>query len=390
MDELAAKLGLDPLDLRLKNALRTGDTWLGGQRIDAGSLPECLDRLRTATDWANRANRAPTQPGRKRAVGIAALSHICGILSTSAIVRVLEDGTVTLSTGAVDLGEGSDTALAQICAETLQVDVNVVNHATPDTDGSPYNWSTGGSRVTYMVGRAVHQAAAEVRDKLFRHAADVFECATEDLELRPGGQVGLVGVPGRTVSFHALSMRAHWQVGGPIIGNASVMYDGGGIDPKQVVATGNSLGKLGVFIFGAQAVELEVDEETGQVHVLHVWAAHDVGRAINPASVQGQIIGGVAQGLGYALLEDLVFDGARPANPTLMDYKTPGALDLPPITPIIVEHPEPTGPFGAKGVGEPPIVAIAPAVANAIAAATGTRLRKLPFTPERVLDGLGG
>jgi CO/xanthine dehydrogenase Mo-binding subunit len=162
----------------------------------------------------------------------------------------------------------------------------------------------------------------------------------------------------------------------------------GGFDPKRTEMTGDGIGRLGTYVFGAQAAEVEVDEATGEVRVLEVWSAHDVGRAINPLAVAGQIQGGVAQGLGYALMEDLVYDGERPANPSLADYKVPGAPDLPPIRPIIVEHPEPTGPFGAKGIGEPPVIGVAPAVRNAIAAATGVRLAVLPMTPERVLDAL--
>ncbi len=378
IDEIAARLGRDPLDLRLQNAVRAGDDWVGGQRIEACGLVDCLERLRAALP--------PAAPGR--GIGVACVAHISGILSTSAIVRVLEDGTVTLSTGAVDLGEGADTVLAQICAETLGLPLDRINYAVPDTDGSPYNWSTGGSRVTYMVGRAVTAAAGQARDRLFGHAAEMLECAAGDLELRPGGRVGIAGVPGPEVTFRDISARAHWAVGGPIIGSASVMFEGGGFDPKRSAVTGNGIGKLGAFVFGAQAAEVEVDAVTGRIAVSRLWAAHDVGRAINPTAVAGQIAGGVAQGLGYALYEDLRFDGPNPANPTLMDYKVPGATEMPEIIPIIVEHPEPSGPFGAKGIGEPPLVPVAPAIANAVAALHGVRLRTLPLTPERVLAAL--
>ena len=388
LDDLAAQLGLDPLELRLKNAVVAGDTWVGGQRLAAAGLHDCLNALRAAK--AEMDAMPPPRPGIRRGLGYSAFAHICGILSTSAIVRVLEDGSVTLNTGAVDLGEGADTVLAQICAETLKLPLSRINLAAADTDGSPYNWSTGGSRVTYMVGRAVAQAAGEARDKIFAHAADLLECATADLELRPGGRVGIVGVPGRELTFPAISQRAHWAVGGPIIANAAVMFEGGGFDPKRTTISGNAIGRLGAFIFGAQAALVEVDEPTGQVRPVKLWSAHDVGRAVNPLGVEGQICGGVAQGVGYALYEDLVQHGGRSANPTLADYKVPGALDLPAIVPIIVQHPEPDGPFGAKGVGEPPVVGVAPALGNAILAATGHRLRHLPFTPERMLDALEG
>ncbi|MGO4392293.1 xanthine dehydrogenase family protein molybdopterin-binding subunit [Variovorax sp. M-6] len=390
IDELASKLGMDALDLRLRNAMVTGDAGFGGQTAEACGLIECLERVRAASAWDQRQTLVPTRPGRRRGIGIASVMHTCAILSTSAIVRVLEDGTITLSVGAVDLGQGSDTALAQMCAEALQVPLERVNFAPPDTDGSPYNWATGGSRVTYMVGRAVAQAAYDARDKMFEHAGAMLECSACDLELRPEGRIGVLGVPGAEVSFQAVSQHAHWQVGGPIHGTSTVMFEGTSFDPKRTTVSGNSLGNVGVFVFGAQAAEVEVDEVTGETRVLNFWAAHDVGRAINTGGVRGQITGGVAQGIGYALYEDLVFDDGRPANPTLMDYKVPGAHELPDIEAIIVENPEPSHPFGVRGVGEPPIVGVAPAIANAIANACGARLRRLPMTPESVLDAMDG
>jgi CO/xanthine dehydrogenase Mo-binding subunit len=314
---------------------------------------------------------------------------VCGFLSTSANVRLLQDGTIALSTGAVDCGQGADTALAQICAEALKIDPDKVNYVNPDTDASPYNWGTSGSRVTYMVGRAVAGASEKVRDGIFEHAADMLECAKEDLELRPGGFVGITGVPDRRVSFADVGRRAHYVAGGPVMGQQSLMYDGERFDPKRAVIRGFPFSRIGTYVFGAQAVEVEVDETTGEVAAVEAWSAHDVGRAINPQAVEGQIHGGFVQGLGFALTEEMVWDGPTPVNPTMMDYRVPGARDVPyAITPIIVEHPEPSGPFGAKAIGEPPLVGVAPAIANAVADAVGVRLRDLPMTPERVLRAL--
>jgi CO/xanthine dehydrogenase Mo-binding subunit len=275
-----------------------------------------------------------------------------------------------------------------MCAQTLGVPPEQISFAPPDTDASPYNWSTGGSRVTYMVGRAVSQAAAEARTQVLMHAAHILDVPVDTLEVRDGARIGVIGEPQRETSFRLVSRRAHWEAGGPIIGTASLMFEGGGIDPERTTVTGTGLGRVGIYVFGAQAAEVEIDEVTGQTRVLKVWAAHDVGRAINPAGVRGQIVGGVAQGLGYALFEDLQFDGGRPANPTWMDYKVPGAMDVPEVEAIIVEHPEPTHPHGAKGVGEPPIVCVAPMIANAVFNAAGVRLRRLPMTSERVLDAM--
>ena len=387
IDEIASALGLDPFDIRLKNAMRAGDKWLGGQTVEACGLIECIEKLRAAT--AGRTRRAGAQAGRKRGLGIACLAHVCGFLSTSANVRLLEDGTVTVSTGAVDCGQGADIALAQICAGTLGIDISRVNYVNPDTDASPYNWGTSGSRVTYMVGRAVVAAADEVKDRIFEHASEMMECAREDLELRPGGRVGIAGIPHREVSFAEVSRRAHWGVGGPIMGQNALMYDGERLDPKRAIVKGFPFANIGTYVFGAQAVELEVDEATGRVALLEAWSAHDVGRAINPLSVEGQIQGGFVQGIGYALTEELVWEGGALANPSMMDYKAPSAMDVPfAINPIIVEHPEPSGPFGAKAIGEPGLIGVAPAIANAVADATGVRLRELPMTPERVLRAL--
>jgi CO/xanthine dehydrogenase Mo-binding subunit len=391
LDELADKLDMDPLDLRLKNAMVAGDVAFGGERIGASGLVECLERIREATRWKERRVNyaaAPAAGGPRRGLGISCVAHVCGILSTSAIVKVLEDGTVSLNCGAVDLGQGSGTVLIQMCAQTLGVPPEQVSFAPPDTDASPYNWSTGGSRVTHMVGRAVSEAASDACKKVLEHAAQILKVPEEALAIRGGGRIGVIGDAGRETTLRMVSRRAHWEAGGPIIGVSSLMFEGGGFDPERTAVTGTGLGHVGIYVFGAQVAEVEVDPVTGQAKVLKFWAAHDVGCAINPAGVRGQIVGGVAQGIGFALFEDLRFDGGIPANPNLMDYKIPSSMDMPEIEAIIVEHAEPTHPFGAKGVGEPPIVGVAPAVANALFNAAGVRLRRLPLTPERVLAAI--
>lgn len=389
IDELAEKLKIDPIDLRLKNAIRTGDKWVGGQTVTSCGFAECLKQVRERSDWSIRRSKAgKSKDGRRKGVGIAALAHICGVLGTSAIIRLAEDGSIVLNTGAVDIGQGADTVLTQICAETLQVDVARINIVAPDTDASPYNWGTGASRVTYMAGRAVAGAATVLKQKIFDHAAAMLECGAQDLELIPGGSIGVSGTD-RKVSFLEVSLRAHYGLGGPLIGEHAFVYDGEAFDPKRSTMVGFPFSNLGVHMFGAQVVEVDVDDATGKVTPTAAWLAHDVGKAINPLAVEGQIQGGFVQGLGYALCEELVWDGGRLTNPTMMDYKIPGMLDVPlAIEAIIVEEPEPTGPFGAKGVGEPGIVGAAPSVANAVASATGIRLRQIPMTPERVFAAL--
>jgi CO/xanthine dehydrogenase Mo-binding subunit len=391
VDEIAEKLGIDPIDIRIKNAIRPGERFLLGQTLVSGGMIECLERVRDASGWvAKRQSAADTRLGFRRGIGIAVLPHISGLLAAGAIVRILEDGTAVLSTGAVDNGQGSDTALVQIAAASLGLGIDQVSFTTPDTDASPFNWGTTASRVTYTAGRAVRAAANDAVEKLKKIASDMFECAPADVELRPGGTMGVAGVPGRELTFAAISNRAHWVAGGPVVGSNSFVYDGEGFDPKRSVVTGFPFGRLGAWIFAAQAVEIEIDEGTGKITPLAVWSAHDVGKAINPGAVEGQIEGGVVQGLGFALFEEMVWDGGKLVNPSLMDYKIAGAPDVPlDIHAIIVEKPEPDGPFGAKGIGEPPIVGLAAAINNALAHALGVRLNKLPLTPERVLHALG-
>jgi CO/xanthine dehydrogenase Mo-binding subunit len=385
IDELAEKLDMDPFDLRLRNAIDKGDKWVGGQTVTSCGFSECLKQARAQSDWdRRRATARKPANGTRRGIGVSALAHICGVLGTSAIVRLAEDGSVVLNTGAVDIGQGADTVLAQICAQSLQIDVAQVNVVAPDTDATPYNWGTGASRVTYMVGRAVTGAASMLKEKIFGHAATMLECNQQDLELIDGGSVRVAGTD-RKVSFFEVSLRAHYGLGGPIIGEHAFVYDGESFDPKRCTMIGFPFSNLGVHMFGVQIVEVEVDVQTGKVTPIEAWLAHDVGRAINPLAVEGQIQGGFVQGLGYALCEELIWDNGRLCNPTMMDYKIPGTLDVPlAIHAIIVEEPDPSGPFGAKGVGEPGIIGAAPSVANAVAAATGIRIRQIPLTPERV------
>ena len=389
IDRIAEQLDIHPVELRLRNAVDAGDRWAGGQTLPACGLRECLTKLREAVEAAPA---LPAAPQHRRGVGYSAFAHISGLLSTACNIYLRSDGSVAVNTGVVDIGQGSDTILTQICADALMLTPERISFASPDSDSSPYNWKTAASRVTYMAGRVVLAATIEVRDKILRQASEIMECSAEDLEIRPGGLVSLKGVAAKTVTFAQVASHALARLGGPIMGASSLLFDGERLDPKRALIEGFAFSNLGAYIFGAQAVEAEVDEVTGAVRVLRAWSAHDVGCAINPQMVEGQIQGGFVQGLGYALTEEMQWDeSGRLTNPTLMDYKVPTALDTPiEINPIIVEHPEPSGPFGAKGVGEPGLIGTAASIANAVAKATGKRLHRLPMTPERVLDALIG
>ena len=387
LDEIATKLDMDPLDLRVKNLVQEGEPWFVGGEVDSNGLAECIAKARQASGWDQRHSR-PNQPGERRAMGVAIGAHISGLLSTGAIVRVLEDGSVVLNTGAVDIGQGSDTVLVQMCAEALKVPVEQVSLASPDTDGSPYNWGTTASRVTYTTGRAVVAAAGEVEVQLKEQAAAMLECAVADLELREGGLIGIKGAD-KEVSFMQASLRAHWAEGGPIVGHNTWVFDQPTVDPKRAVAKGLPFQRIGVYSFGCMIADVVVDEASGKAEVVEAWSAADVGRAVNPASVESQLEGGFVQGMGFALSEEMVWDGGRLANPTLLDYKVPTTLDTPyGIHTLIVEANESKGPFGAKGVGEICLVPVPAAIGNAVNSALGVPIRSLPITPEKVLDRL--
>jgi CO/xanthine dehydrogenase Mo-binding subunit len=386
IDELAALVGIDPIEMRLMNAMRPGDTWFGGQPVKVVAIAECWSKLRAARAAAPELPAPP--PHIRRGVGYAGLAHTSALLGTSANAQLRADGTIALNVAAIDIGQGSTTILTQMCADVLKLSIEHISFAAADSDSSPFNWKTAASRTTYMTGRAVVGAARSVRDQIFLHAAEMLNCRLEDLELRPGGVVVALGT-GRSVSFNEVAMRSLFHVGGPITGSYSLVYDGAEFDRTKTLMDCITFRNCGGYTFGAQCAEVEVDVVTGAVRVVRAWSAHDVGRAINPTLAEGQIEGGLVQGIGYALYEEMVWDDdGRLANPTLADYRLPGAQEAPEIFSILVEDPEPTGPFGAKGVGEMSIVGIAAAIANAVKQATGHRLYKLPLTPERVLNAI--
>ena len=386
IDDLAAKLDIDPVDLRLRNAMGPGDTAFGGQPVASCVLRECLARVQ---EEQRKAPVLEPRPHRRRGVGFAVMSHVSGLMGTAASVQLRTDGSVALSTGCVDLGQGADTVMVQICADALGLPIERISYSLQDSDSSPYNWKTAGSRSTYMTGRAVAVATVSMRDKLFEHAAELMECAEGDLELRPNGAVGVKGVP-LSVTFKEIALRSLFQAGGPIAASHGFVFDGPGFDPKRAAVNQLAFANLGAYTFGAHCVEIDVDEATGAVEVRRAWCAHDVGRAINPTSCEGQIQGGFVQGMGYALTEAMKWnDDGWLITATLADYKIPGVLDTPPeIHAIVLEDPDPTHPVGAKGVGEPSLVGAAPAIANAIRQATGARVNALPMTPERVINAL--
>ncbi len=298
-----------------------------------------------------------------------------------AFVQVLYDGTVILSTGCADIGQGSTTALAQIVAEQLGVHVDDVRVVAADTAVTPDAGATSASRQTYISGNAVKKAAANAGLIITGKAAEMLEVPPEDLVLSEGS-VFSAADPSIRVTLQEVLAQCR-RDGIQVLGAGSFNPAVTGLDEE----TGQGV-PYATYAFATQWAEVEVDTETGQVEVLRVVAAHDVGRAVNPLAVEGQVEGGCAMGLGYALMEEVVIAGGVIANPRLSSYLIPTACDCPEVTTIIVEDAEKTGPFGAKGVGEPALIPTAPAIANAVSNALGIRFYDLPITPEKILRAL--
>jgi CO/xanthine dehydrogenase Mo-binding subunit len=376
MDELARATGLDPIDLRLRNASRSGDPMVTGQPWPKMGLVECLERLRV-----ERGRRAPAPAGPahgrfRRGAAVAIGGWMGGIEPANAACRLDRDGTLSILVGTVDMS-GTNTAFAQIAAEAFGLPVEDIRVVNGDSDTAPYAGASGGSKITYTVGLAVERAAREARRQLLAIAADRLEAAVEDLELVDRA-VRVRGVPARAVAVAELA-------------KASMQF---GAKYEPVFGRGGSATVARSPAFAAHLSEVEVDTETGAVRVTRHLTVQDVGRAINPAAVEGQIQGGVVQGIGWALLERMPYDAeGQLLAATLMDYALPQSDQAPPIESVLIEVPSEHGPFGAKGVGEPPVVGVPAAVANAVADATGRRFTALPITADVVagaLDGHGG
>lgn len=381
MDIIAEKLALDPVEFRMRNAIEAGDKRLDGQIMTTVGLKDCLAEVSRASGWQQ------ATAGGRRGRGVALVQHISGNLTSGALVKINQDGTVTVCVGAVDMGTGSATTLAQMAAEELGLPLEDINMVMADTDATPYDWSTAASRTTFVSGNAVTAAAADAKSQLFKLAASKLEANPEDLVSRDR-KVFVQGTPEKALSFRQLGMLSHWVKGGAIIGKASHVVEAYPMEKGKAV--GMPLRGYAALNFGAQAVEVEVDEETGDIRLLGLWAALDCGQPINPTNVEGQIEGAFAQGLGYALFERIHLERGKVLNPNFTDYKLPTSLDIPASTVTLCHTHEPTGPFGAKGVGEAALVPTAAAIANAVYQACGVRLKSIPLSREEVLQALRG
>ena len=381
LDELAERLGIDALELRHRNAIRVGDRTATGQVIVASAgLAACLDALRPrwhqARDAADAANRCADGVVR-RGVGIAAMWYGIGNTSLSnpstMQVGIDRDGRVTLYSGAVDIGQGSNTIMAQICADALGVPVAALRLVTGDTDRTPDAGKTSASRQTFVSGAAAKLAGEALRRQILERAG-AGPAARITLD---EGRV-LVADGGAMQEIDLAALPASNESGDVLTGT-------GHFDPPTTPLDEDGQGvPYASYAFAAQMAEIEIDTRLGTVKVTRITAAHDVGRAINPTQVEGQIHGGVAQGIGLALMEEYL--PGRTEN--LHDYLIPTIGDVPEIECLLVEDPEPLGPYGAKGIGEPALIPTAPAILNAIHHATGIRIRRVPATPDRVRAAL--
>ena len=373
MDVIAHKLGMDPWEFRACNALKKGDTNVSGAAVPSNGLKEVMDALKERMGLPKKlpAN-LPANSNVGRGVGIAVGEWRSGSGPSTASISVNEDGTVSLLTGSVDIS-GSDTSLAQIAAESLGIEMEQVVVAKRDTDLAPFTGPSGGSRIVYSQGKAVQLAAEDARSKLMALAADRLGVPAEALECK-GGSVYVQDNPPQSVGLGQLAQLSLNARGGPIVGTASL----------------SSMSYAPVF--NAQGAEVLVDRETGQVKVTRFVQAQDVGLAVNPMGVEGQLEGGAVQGIGRALSEELLIDAdtGEVRNQSLATYLMPLALDMPEIENILVEVPSEDGPFGLRAVAEPPGFGPPAAIANAIYDAVGVRIRTLPLTAERVLAALRG
>jgi CO/xanthine dehydrogenase Mo-binding subunit len=359
MDELAETLGTDPIELRLKSCIVEGDLMPHGQKWARIGLKDCLETLRNHPAWKDRAAAA------NEGVGVAIGALMVTLQSASALCRLESDGTITAVIGSVDIS-GSNTALRQITAEAFGLPIERVAVSNADSTAAPHSPMSGGSKITLVVGAAIVEACHDARDQVFAIAADQLEADLEDLEL-VDGRVTVRGAPERSIGLdriHSLTVMMYAQY-------------------PPVLGRGNIALKVRASAMAAHLARVRIDPDTHRAELLQYVAVHDVGRAINPAMVEENIHGGVSQGIGWALYEQMLYDEAgRLATASLLDYTVPGSHQIPTIESVILEIPSQSGPFGLRGVGEPPVIPVAAAIANAVSAATGRRQTEVPITPQ--------
>ncbi len=378
MDMAAGELGIDPLELRLRNCTREGDTTVHGLQIESCALSSCLQEAAKEIGWGSKKEG--------RGYGLSAAIHANGSLvfdknfrGSSALARLELDGRVTIFTGEQDYGQGTHAAFALIAARALDLDPQLITVQSGDTLSSPYSTGALAMRQTTIGGRAVQLAARDLREKITRLAA---ELSGQQVALEKDILAGTSGVPR---DFAAVAYYYHTLTSGLNLTGEGKFVPG----PADYDESGYGNISL-TYSFAAHAAEVEIDRATGALTVHRLVAAHDSGRIVNYRSACGQVYGGVTQGIGMSCYEGYLFDGGRVANPSFADYRIPTSLDVPEIVPLFIETEDPAGPYGSKGIGEIVMVPVLGAIANAVADAAGARVTDLPLTAEKIYEALAG
>jgi CO/xanthine dehydrogenase Mo-binding subunit len=382
VDRLAAKLGMDKAELRMKNLVKSGDEVTTGQVVPYATAVECFDAVLKRIDWEHRSYETPA-PHLKRGYGVSivcfGLGYGDGFPDASrARCRLTAEGIVEVYSSGIDVGQGLINMVSQIAAEEVGVPLERVKPILADTLLTPESGSTSATRQTYFTGSAVQLAATELKKQLQDIAAAHLKELVYEIKIE-NGEAYNVFRPEKRMTLKQLA-REGKRRGFSL--EASSVYKPPTM--PENTATGQSMRAFVTYLFGSHACQLLVDTETGEVKIERYIACHDVGKAINPDQVIGQIQGGVTQGIGMALMEEVVMKSGKILNPGFTDYILPTIRDVPDIECIILENPDPGGPFGARGVGEPPLIGCGPAVLSAIYDAIGKPIRELPATPERV------
>lgn len=391
LDMAAVKLNMDPAELRLKSAVRTGDITLHGWKVLSSGLGECITKSTKEAGWNDKRRQHNSDGRYAKGIGLACCLHVSGNRTflpyfdgASSFIKINEQGKALVYTGETDLGQGARTTFAQIAANELGLNPGDVTVFFVDTDYSPHGLGTFGDRATTLGGNAVRLAAVDLRNKLLEVAAGELETPIGDLEIAEGL------IFSQTRPDKKLTVSQTGRIGWSKLAGGLVTGHGVYIPPDvSMVDSQTKFGNIScAYPFAAQVAEVEVDRLTGRVRILKMTAAHDLGKAINPLLAEGQIQGAVVQGIGYTLMEDMGIKKGRVSNSTFARYNMPRITDMPPIRSILVESNDPNGPYGAKGLAEPALTPTAPAIANAIYNAVGVRINELPITPEKVLKAL--
>jgi CO/xanthine dehydrogenase Mo-binding subunit len=383
MDLIAEKLGVDPIEIRLLNANHPGDVTPQGMKISTCAMEETLRLAAKEIGW-----RGVHREGKRRGIGFSTLFHVAGGARVyksdgcGATIKIDDFGKVNVSVGTTEIGTGSETSIAQVVAEELGVPLSQIEIVNKDTSLKPWDVGTHASRATFIGGNAALLAAKDAKKQILKIASKEFLEDPSNLEIK-NGEVFSISNPNKRIEYSKLLRHAHFKQDGTMV-MASAFFD-----PKTEMSDENFVGNISMtYAFGTQAVLVEVDEETGKIDVLKVVAVHDAGRILNPVGAEGQIEGGVVMSLGYALFEQLILDEGMVMNPSFADYKLMTSLEIPEIKVYFLGKPDPSGPFGAKGLAEHGCIPTAAALANAVYDATRVRMFELPLTPDKVANAV--